>query len=128
MATRQNVLPADSTQAETLIGRMAGRVVPVDLPVQQPTLTGGRVEPTLGFEPRTCCLRSSSAQVLWHGRGIASVGRPVSRSSFAFRGGRALRDKELDENTRAGVVGPKKLARSLGAIERDIEGPAMRLR
>jgi hypothetical protein len=40
------------------------------------------VEPTLGFEPRTCCLRSRSAWALWHKRGIASVGRSVSRSTI----------------------------------------------
>ena len=42
----------------------------------------GRLEPTRRFELRTCCLRSRSAWALWHQRGMPSVGRSVSRSSF----------------------------------------------
>jgi hypothetical protein len=40
------------------------------------------VESTLGFEPRTCCLRSRSARALWRKRGIARICRSVRRSSI----------------------------------------------
>jgi hypothetical protein len=55
-----------------------------------------RVEPTLGFEPRTCCLRNSCADVRGRSSSRAEVIPPHVSSCIYLRIGRLLRIGERD--------------------------------